>query len=203
MAKRHGFAVGLVQSDYPFSFVWGFCQPKLVVSSGLLAALTPSELMAVLEHEAAHLARHDNLVKLGLVIAAHASLAPFGRRVLRWRNEQVELLCDEIAAARGSEPLDIAEALVKLRRRAQMLGARPALAGAASPFVADDDQSVERRVSRLGLSDEPLPAGSLTAPRRGVLTTVVTIFVGSLVALGAWAPLAVHAATEALIQTLR
>src|SRR5262249_11429194 len=148
-------------------------------------------LVAVLQHEAAHLARRDNLVKLALVIAVHTSLAAsFGRRLLRWRNEQAELLCDEIAAARGSEPLDIAEALVKLRRRAHMLGLRPALAAATSPFVADNDQSVERRVRRLlALSDEPLPARSLAAPHHGVAAAVVTIFVASLVALGAWAPL--------------
>ena len=169
--RRHGLDVGLVQSDYPFSFVWGFRRSKLVISSGLLAALTPDELAGVLEHEAAHHARRDNLVKLALVIAAHASLAaPLGRRLLRWRNEQVELLCDEIAAARGSAPLDIAEALVKLRRRTQALGARPALAAAASRFVPDDDRSVERRVRRLvALADMAAPPGvsTVAAPRAG------------------------------------
>ncbi len=99
-ARRHGLDVGLVQSDYPLSFVWGFRRSKLVLSSGLLATLTPSELGGMLEHEAAHHARHDNLLKLALAVCAHASLAaPLGRRLLRWRNEQVELLCDEIAAA--------------------------------------------------------------------------------------------------------
>lgn len=203
--RRHGLDVGLVQSDYPFSFVWGFRRSKLVVSSGLLAALTPDELAGVLEHEAAHHARRDNLVKLALVIAAHASLAaPLGRRLLRWRHEQVELLCDEIAAARGSAPLDIAEALVKLRRRTLALGPRPALAVAASRFVPDDDGSVERRVRRLvALADRALPPGVSTPPRSALALTVAALFLGSLVALGAWAPLAVHAATESLLQTLR
>src|SRR6266581_863648 len=133
-ARRHGLDVGLVQSDYPMSFVWGVRRSKLVLSTGLLATLTPEELTGVLEHEAAHHVRRDNFVKLGLAACAHASLAaPLGRRLLRWRSEQVELLCDEIAAARGSAPLDIAEALVKVRRRTRALVTRHALATTASP----------------------------------------------------------------------
>ncbi len=201
-ARRHGLDVGLLHSDYPFSFVWGFRRSKLVLSSGLLAALSPSELTGVLEHEAAHHARRDNLVKLGLLIAAHASLAaPLARRVLRWRNDQVELLCDEIAAARGSTPLDIAEALVKLRRRAVMLGRGPAVA-AASRFVAGDDRSLERRVRRL-LTLAHVASAAASAPRSGVTLVVAAMFLGSLAALAAWAPLAVHAATESFLQTLR
>lgn len=204
-ARHHGLDVGLVHSDYPFSFVWGFRHSKLVISSGLLAALSPSQLAAVLEHEAAHHARRGNLVKLALIIAAHASLAaPLARRLLRWRNEQVELLCDEIAAARDSMPLDIAEALVKLRRRTHRLGGRPELAAAASRFVPEDDQSVERRVRRLlALADIPVPAGAAVPPRNGLALLVMAMFIGSLAALGVWAPLAVHAATEAFLQALR
>ena len=41
-ARARGLDVGLVQSDCPFSFVWGFHRSKLVMSTGLLAALTPS-----------------------------------------------------------------------------------------------------------------------------------------------------------------
>ena len=73
---------------------------------------------------------------------------------LRWRNEQVELLCDEIAAG-TSAPLDIAEALVKLRRRTQTPATLPVLG--ASRFLPDDDRSVEQRVRRLvALADHPV-----------------------------------------------
>ena len=63
-AAQRGFRVGLVLSDYPFLFVWGFRQSQLVLSSGLLHALTPEELAGALEHEAAHHVRRDNLIKL-------------------------------------------------------------------------------------------------------------------------------------------
>jgi Zn-dependent protease with chaperone function len=175
-ARRHGLDVGLVQSDYPLSFVWGFRRSKLVLSSGFLAAVTPGELAGALEHEAAHHARRDNLVRLGLVIAAHASLAaPLGRRLLRWRNEQVELLCDEIAVARGSAPLDIAEALVKLRRRTQALAARPTLAVAASRFVPDEDQNVERRVRRLITFADATPLAAASRPPRVALALTIAV----------------------------
>jgi len=204
-ARRHGLDVGLVQSDYPLSFVWGFRRSKLVLSSGLLATLTPAELAGVLEHEAAHHARRDNLVKLGLAVCAYASLAvPFGRRLLEWRNEQIELVCDEIAAARSSAPLDIAEALVKLRRRTQGALARPALAVPASRFVPDDDRSVERRVRRLlAFTDvSPLPAPAPVPPRPALALALFTLFFLSLAVLATSAPFAIHAAAESVLQAL-
>lgn len=205
-ARRHGLDVGLVQSDYPLSFVWGFWRSKLVLSSGLLSTLTPSELAGVLEHEAAHHVRRDNLVKLGLAVCAFASLAvPLGQRLLRWRNEQVELLCDEIAAARSSAPLDIAEALVKLRRRTQRAMERPALAAPASRFVPDDDRSVEQRVRRLlAFADDTLLSIPAPSPPSAVRIVAITaLFLLSLGVLGISAPLAIHGATEAVLQTLK
>ena len=205
-ARRHGLDVGLVQTDYPVSFVWGFRRSKLVLSSGLLATLTAGELAGVLEHEAAHHARRDNLVKFMLGVCAAGSLAaPLGRRLLRWRNDQVELLCDEVAAARGSGPLDIAEALVKLRRRTQRTIAPPALAVPTSRFIPDDDRSVERRVRRLlafgdtTRSPVPTPAASCEA----AALTLAVLFVLSLAFVGSSAPLAIHTAAESVLQALR
>lgn len=63
-AARHGIDVGLVMSDYPLSFVWGYRSSKLILSSGLLLTLTPEELAGVVEHEAAHHRRRDNTFKL-------------------------------------------------------------------------------------------------------------------------------------------
>ncbi len=69
--QRHGIGVGLVFSNYPFSFVWGYLRSKLVVSTGLLNTLSSTELAALLEHEAAHHARRDNLTKLGLTVCRY------------------------------------------------------------------------------------------------------------------------------------
>src|SRR5262249_14287123 len=52
--NRYGLDIGLVVSRYPFAFVWGYLRSKLIISTGLLNALTAEELSALLEHEAAH-----------------------------------------------------------------------------------------------------------------------------------------------------
>jgi len=201
-ARARGLDVGLLQSDRPFSFVWGFHRSKLVMSTGLLAALTPAELAGVLEHEAAHHARRDNLVKLLLSVCAHATLAaPLARLVLPWRNEQVELLCDE-AAAGTIAPLDIAEALVKLRRRAQIPATLPALG--TSSFLPEDDRILERRVRRLlALADHPVAFRRRRAPEGLVPVALTSLFLLSLAIVAAWAPLAIHAATETALHVLR
>ncbi len=85
-------SVGLVMSDYPFSFVWGFGRSKLVLSSGLLHTLSPEELAGLLEHEAAHHTRRDNLAKLALTFFGQASLAfPLAWRLHRLARQHQRL----------------------------------------------------------------------------------------------------------------
>ncbi|MBA3515569.1 MAG: M48 family metalloprotease [Pyrinomonadaceae bacterium] len=203
IALRHGLEVGLVLSNYPFSFVWGFSRSKLVLSSGLLCSLTAEELTGVLEHEAAHHQRRDNLVKLFLSCCSRGSIAfPLSRMILAWRAEQVEIVCDEVASARTSAPLEIAEALVKLRRQtAPVIAYAPT---GASSFVPQDLPSFELRVHRLlALADDLEVDGhlaSLAPPRISSLFAIAAVFSASLMSLFLLAPLAVHHAIESLIQ---
>lgn len=207
VARKAGLSIGLVMSDYPLSFVWGFRHSKLILSSGLLKTLTAAELTGVLEHEAAHHVRRDNLIKLLLSLCSYSSLAfPLCRSIVSWRATEVEIICDEVAAARTSEPLEIAEALVKLRRQtmAGQLSSESAPTPAiASSFISDGALTFQRRVGRLlMLVDAPVtssPHGSPWYPSR----TCAFLFVSSLVTLSAillFAPLSVHHAAEALIQ---
>ncbi len=111
ICRRYGIAVGLVVRDYPFSFAWGYLRSKLIVSAGLLNALTKEELIAILEHEAAHHARRDNLLKWMLTICRYATPAfPLTARLFRWLNEQIEMVCDEVAVRRSASPGDLAGA---------------------------------------------------------------------------------------------
>jgi Zn-dependent protease with chaperone function len=207
VAKKHGLEVGLVMSDYPLSFVWGYRRTKLVLSSGLLRALTPEELTGVLEHEAAHHHRLDNVVKLALSACSYASIVfPLSRLVLKWRSEQVELVCDEVAAARTSAPLEIADALVKLRRRAFLVSGDSAGLAAASGFVNGEAPGFERRVRRLiAFSDAPpssVRARDLSQTPKRAVVTLISLFIVTLVAVTAVAPLAVHRAVESFIRIL-
>ena len=205
IANRFGLSVGLVMSDYPLSFVWGFRRSKLVLSSGLLRTLTPVELAGVLEHEAAHHTRRDNMIKLLLSLCSYSSLAfPLSRLIVDWRATEVELICDEVAAARTSEPLEIAEALVKLRRQtlsAPIVPEPVATQAIASSFVSDSARTLQRRVDRLlALVDAP-PVQSGYEPR-SFAAGAFLLLTSSVVALSIillFAPLSVHHAAENLI----
>ena len=208
VANRSGLAVGLVMSDYPVSFVWGFRKSKLILSSGLLRTLTPMELAGVLEHEVAHHARRDNLIKLLLSLCSYSSLAfPLTRLIVGWRGTEVEMICDEVAATRTSEPLEIAEALVKLRRQTltnDIVSEPVATPAIASSFVSDNALSFRRRVDGLlDLVDAPLDRRELHSY---VGRASAFLFAASLVALSGillFAPLSVHHATETLIEIFK
>lgn len=204
-AARHGLDVGLVMSAYPFSFVWGFRRSKLVLSSGLLRALTPEQLGGVIEHEAAHHTRRDNSVKLALSFASYLSLAfPLSRLILRWRAEQVEMVCDEVAVARTLSPLEIAEALVKLRRTANLSAASASPGSVASAFMTEDGQTFEKRVRRLVAFEDALPteaqATALSQTPRTEALFIAALFPTTLLAVSTLAPMAVHRAAESIIR---
>lgn len=205
IASRYGLSVGLVLSDYPLSFVWGFRRSKLVLSSGLLRNLTAVELAGVLEHEAAHHMRRDNLVKLLLSLCSYSSLAfPLSCLIVGWRVTEVEMICDEVAAARTSEPLEIAEALVKLRRQTLSTSFVPepvATHSVASSFVSDSARTFQRRVDRLlTLADAPLAQSSCETRDHPVRASSLLIVSSiALAILLLFAPLSVHHAAETLI----
>ena len=199
-ASRYGFEVGLVMSNYPFSLLWGFSRSKLIVSTGLLKTLNEEELAGLLEHEAAHHQRRDNLVKLALSFCSYSSLAfILTRRLLTWRALEVEQFCDEVAVSRTKAPLDIASALVKLRRQTS-----PTPVGASS-FIAEDVSSFHSRVSRL-IDSVDGDASRYSPPdhRRRIWSSLAfgIVFIGSLLISTYFFPLAFHRAAESLIQLL-
>lgn len=206
IAGRERLEVGLVMSDYPFSFVWGFWHSKLILSSGLLRTLNAEELLGVMEHEAAHHSRRDNLSKLILSACGYTSLAfPLSRLILKWRAEEVEMVCDEVATARTSAPLDIADALVKLRRQTLNPVACASTAVSASGFSSENELNFERRVHRLvRLADAPPDTTRAVALSRSASGNnaifVLTLFASSILLFTLIEPLAVHTAAEVLIQ---
>lgn len=210
VARKAGLSVGLVMSDYPLAFIWGLRRSKLILSSGLLRTLTGAELRGVLEHEAAHHARRDNLVRLLLSVAGYGSLAfPLSHLIISWRATEVEVVCDEVAARRTSEPLEIAEALVKLRRQTIAGGATSELAptqAVASSFVSNSALTFERRVNRLLTLVDGSTSASHIAPQSYATLTAIVLLAFGVVTLSAmllFAPLSVHHATEVLIEIFK
>jgi beta-lactamase regulating signal transducer with metallopeptidase domain len=181
----------------------------LILSSGLLRTLSPEQLAGVLEHEVAHYARRDNLDKLLLSLCSYSSLAfPLSRLLVSWRSTEVEMICDEVAAVRTSEPLEIAEALVKLRRHTmanQITAAPLATHSIASSFVSASALTFQRRVDRL-LALVDVPASSSGEKPSSLPITALVVLALSMVTLWAslvFAPLSVHHAAEALIRILK
>ena len=195
ICQEYGLDVGLVTSDYPFSFVWGYWKAKLVISTGLLNLLTSSELSGLLQHEVAHHQRRDNLSKWILTLCRYSSpLFPLMGMVYRWWNEQVEMLCDEIAAKRTNYPIDIASALVKLKRVANHRGrwiAQPT----ESSFFGEDNSNFEQRVERVLSITETSSTNKNHLLQKSwgkPLTIISTSYVLSLILLFSLDPLAVH-----------
>ena len=195
ICQKYGLEVGLVISDYPFSFVWGYSKAKLVISTGLLNLLTSSELSVLLQHEVAHHQRQDNFAKWILTLCRYSSpVFPLTGIICRWWSEQVELLCDEIAVQQTNSPVDIASALVKLKRVANSRGAwfvQPT----ESAFFGEDSSNFERRVERvLSITESSLDSSvnHLNQPLHKPLIIIGFSYVLSLVLLFSIDPLAVH-----------
>lgn len=203
--RRHGIDVGLVVSSYPFSFVWGHLRSKLVISTGLLNALTAEELSALLEHEAAHHARRDNLLKWMLTVCRYCSpVFPLTGLLYRWWGEQVEMVCDEVAAMRTNAPAEVAGALVRLKRLTVPVlprGTRLAESG----FFGERGHSFERRVMRiLSFGDQAMRNEAELLSRSWVRAALLTggAFALTLVAFFLVSPLAIHRVLEAILHIL-
>lgn len=69
--------VSIIAGDTPLLAMTGVFRPRIVVSRGVLAALSAEQLDAALRHERAHWASRDNLKRLLLLLAPDA--LPFWR----------------------------------------------------------------------------------------------------------------------------
>ena len=97
----------IVDLEQPHCFTIGLLRPVVVISSGLVAALTSEELHAALCHEGAHARRHDPLRALTASIATAAVLfAPVLRDLEASARVGEEVEADRLAAERcGVIPL--------------------------------------------------------------------------------------------------
>jgi hypothetical protein len=201
VCRRYGIAVGLVVRDYPFSFVWGYLRSKLIVSAGLLNALTKEELIAVLEHEAAHHARRNDLLKWALTICHCPTPAfPLPASLYLWLNEEIKMVCDEVAARRSASPCDLTGAPARIKRLTQAMCARASQPDGPG-FFADCRESFERRVTRdrspedatLGPRAESLSRSYMRIAFAGIAPFTSVPYDGFFIA-----PLAIHQAVESV-----
>lgn len=106
----------VLQVDTPAAdcFSIGLSRPVIVMTDGLVQALTAEELAAVLAHEQAHLAHRDLPAELLLRAVSDALIwLPTTHYFLHTARGAIERRCDEVAAAETS-PAALAGALRKL-----------------------------------------------------------------------------------------
>jgi hypothetical protein len=101
-----------IRHPFPVVSVVGVLRPRLYVAEQVLERLSPSELAAVVAHEAGHLASRDNLKRLALRLAPALPWPGPSRRLAAAWLEAAE----EAADARASNALELASALVKTAR---------------------------------------------------------------------------------------
>ncbi len=129
---------------------------RVVLSAGLLDLLGRPELVAVIDHEMAHVrSRHDLLVLPFQAWGTALGWLPGVRAAAESVAELTEMLADDWAVRRSS-PATLAKALATVALAGVQAGA--SVAGSQTPAVAG--RSVAARVERL-LRPCPLPLGWL------------------------------------------
>lgn len=141
-AATAGLPIGVqvIRSPVPVAALVGIVRPRVILSTTLLELLPPDELLAVLQHEAAHHTRRDLLTEACIELLAACHLPLLGGLLKTTYRDAVELACDARAAAHLGSGLPGASALLRLHRWAltarQGLQLPPGLSAGVPPGVA-------------------------------------------------------------------
>jgi len=168
----------------------GVWRARMVLSQGIVDALTEPQLAAAMRHEDAHRQSRDNLKRL-LVLLAPAMLPGvrgFGALEAGWARAAEWAADDRAAAGDPQSALALADALVRVAR----MGTGPSTAALATSLLADGRDLAER-VERL-LRPTPVASDS------GLSSTVAAASLAAvaLMMLNPTVLYAVHSALERL-----
>jgi Zn-dependent protease with chaperone function len=187
-----------VEAEQPVMALVGIVRSRLLVTRGLIDALTPEELAASISHEVSHHRAWDNLKRLAMRGTPDLlGWTRAARRLERGWAEAAELAADATASAVTDRAgrLALASALVKVARL------MPALTPCTEPIsTLVGGGEITSRVLRL--IDEPPPRD---AARRRPSSARLALLVAAAASLAfAYAPLlaTVHHATEVLVHRL-
>lgn len=138
--------VYLVEDEAPLLALAGILRPRIVVSRGLVRALSPEQFDAALGHERAHWASRDNLKRLLLLLTPDPF--PFFRGLDRldrsWAKFTEWAADDRAVGGDAGRSLLLASALVRVAR----LGT-PARHAPLMATLAAGDEDLSARVDRL------------------------------------------------------
>ncbi|HEV2388524.1 MAG TPA: M56 family metallopeptidase [Candidatus Acidoferrales bacterium] len=166
----------VVEGEAPLVALAGVLRSRIVISRGVLRALSPVELDAVLRHERAHRASGDNFKRLLLVLAP--DIFPFSRGSAAldraWARFSEWAADDRAVGGDSRRSLSLAAALVRVAR----MGA-PRREWLLSCLLADG-ADLSARVDRLLLGDclQEKPAWAM----RALAGTIAIVATGMLMA---------------------
>lgn len=172
----------VVSQESPLLALAGVIRPRLMVSIGVISALTAEQLHAALRHESAHRTSRDNLKRLLFLLVP--DIFPFSRSFAsleRSWSRLSEWAADDQAA--GGDPrraLSLAGALVRVAR----MGAGPLPATLVTSLI-EDDRDLSVRVERL-LHARPSHQDPFGRLRRAVLGGAALILTGTLATALLW-----------------
>jgi Zn-dependent protease with chaperone function len=145
-----------VAGEEAFAVTYGLIRPRILVSTGLAAALTEAEIGAVLAHETEHLRHRDPLRLLAArLFAAWGCWLPAARWLASRAALRYELAADRRATGRAGRAV-LAGALLKL-------ASKPACSAVATASPAGlEPWSLEARVTQLEAGRPPRPRPGMT-----------------------------------------
>lgn len=189
-----GIPVSEIDADTPLMALVGVLRPRLLVTRGLVAALTDEELGASIAHEVGHSRARDNLTRLLMRATPDLLTSTLVARAIerRWASA-AEHRADRMAAHDGPVArCALASALVKVARLT------PAVTPIAEPIsTLIDGGEIASRVERLLADATPSARG-----RSALGWTALAV--GAAATTVAYAPALrfVHSVTELLVQSL-
>lgn len=164
----------------PFALTLGVHQPTIIISQGLLAQFSQTELEAVLAHELAHIVRRDNQWNW-LMSLLRDALFFLPTSHLAWRQMVLnqEEACDDLTIFWTNRPLDLARSLVKACQhpRPHEMVLRIGLF-LVTPFLRRTT-AVERRVKRIILTHHKansIPSATHTPLAIGAVGLIFLLF---------------------------
>jgi Zn-dependent protease with chaperone function len=187
----------IVESDAPLLALAGLFRPRLIISQGVLQALSPDELGVALLHENAHRRSRDNWKRL-LLLLAPAPLpfvSPFSPLEQAWAKFREWAADDEAVQGDSNRALSLASALLRVAR----MGTGPQLSFLHTSLLAGD-RELSQRVERLLHVEAPRPE-PLTSRR--FCTASAAILASVSLATLALCPAALYSVHRLLEQFLR
>jgi beta-lactamase regulating signal transducer with metallopeptidase domain len=137
----------------PAPLTLGCWRPMIVMPEGLTELLDDEQLVCVLAHERAHVARHDTAIAL---LQQLAGIGFWWNPLLRAVNHQIdelrERICDDHVVKQFGNGRPLAEAIVKVVEWSNAVDVRLPLA----TTLLDDFDSIEQRITRLAERDRSL-----------------------------------------------